>query len=154
MAGGLGGHPQIPSEGGRAGRKPLITKSSTEPRHPEIQGERGGEPSDAVRGGGALQGIGWALNEEYFFTEDGAMANTILLDYRMPTTLDLPMIDAVIVEAPNARHPCGVRGVGEVPIVPPPAAIAIYRAVGVRMTELPMSPGAVLKALLAKSVQQ
>ena len=83
------------------------------------------------------------------------MANPTFLDYRMPTTLDLPMIDAVIVEVPNARHPYGVRGVGEAPIVPPPAAIAnaIYRAVGVRMTELSMSPGAVLKALWAKSIQ-
>ena len=103
--------------------------------------------------GGVLQGIGWALNEEYFFTEDGAMANSSFLDYRMPTTLDLPMIDTVIIEVPNARHPYGVRGVGEAPIVPPLAAIAnaIYHAVGVRMTDLPMSPGAVLRALKAKN---
>jgi CO/xanthine dehydrogenase Mo-binding subunit len=102
--------------------------------------------------GGAVQGIGWALNEEYFYNEDGRLANASLLDYRMPTALDLPMIDAVLVEVPNPGHPFGVRGVGEVPIVPPPAAIAnaIYRAVGVRMNVLPMSPGNVLKAILNK----
>jgi CO/xanthine dehydrogenase Mo-binding subunit len=99
--------------------------------------------------GGAVQGIGWALNEEYIFTEDGSMANATFLDYRMPTSLDLPMIDTVLVEVPNPGHPFGVRGVGEVPIVPPMAAVAnaIYDAVGVRLTELPMSPVKVLEAL-------
>jgi CO/xanthine dehydrogenase Mo-binding subunit len=102
--------------------------------------------------GGTVQGIGWALHEEYVYNDKGTMTNASYLDYRMPTCLDLPMIDAVIVEVPNPGHPYGVRGVGEVPIVPPPAAIAnaIYRAVGVRLTELPMSPGRVLKAILAK----
>ena len=105
--------------------------------------------------GGALQGIGWALNEEYFFTDDGAMANPTFLDYRMPTTLDLPMIDTVVIEVPNPRHPYGLRGVGEAPIVPPMAAIAnaIYDAVGVRMTKLPMNPGAILEALETKRAQ-
>ena len=99
--------------------------------------------------GGAVQGIGWALNEEYIHNEKGEMTNASFLDYRMPTSLDLPMIDTVIVEVPSPAHPYGVRGVGEAPIVPPPAAIAnaIYRAVGVRMHELPMSPGRVLKAM-------
>ena len=68
--------------------------------------------------GGVVQGIGWALNEEYFFNETGEMANSSFLDYRMPTSLDLPMIDTVIVEVANPGHPYGVRGVGEVPIVP------------------------------------
>ena len=100
--------------------------------------------------GGAVQGIGWALNEEYIFNSSGVMENAGFLDYRMPVASDVPMIDAVLVEVPNPGHPFGVRGVGEVPIVPPPAAIAnaIYRAVGVRMHELPMSPGRVVKALL------
>jgi CO/xanthine dehydrogenase Mo-binding subunit len=99
--------------------------------------------------GGAVQGIGWALNEEYIYNEKGEMTNASFLDYRIPTCLDLPMIDAVIVEIPNPGHPYGVRGVGETPIVAPPAAIAnaIYRAVGVRMKELPMSPGRILKAM-------
>ncbi len=102
--------------------------------------------------GGVAQGIGWALNEEYYFTNQGTMTNPTFLDYRMPTALDLPMIDTVIVEVPNPGHPYGVRGVGEVPIVPPPAAVAnaIKRATGLRMTTLPMSPGAVLAALAAK----
>ena len=99
--------------------------------------------------GGVVQGIGWALNEEYIYNAEGTMTNASFLDYRMPTCLDLPMIDAVIVEVPNPGHPYGVRGVGEVPIVPPPAAIAnaIYNAVGIRMTELPMSPDRLLKAM-------
>ncbi|MSU77073.1 MAG: xanthine dehydrogenase family protein molybdopterin-binding subunit [Gemmataceae bacterium] len=102
--------------------------------------------------GGAVQGIGWGLNEEYFYNDKGVMTNASFLDYRMPTALDLPMIDAVIVEVPDPLHPFGVRGVGEVPIIPPPAAIAnaVYRAIGVRMDELPMSPGRVWKAMQKK----
>jgi CO/xanthine dehydrogenase Mo-binding subunit len=100
--------------------------------------------------GGAAQGLGWALNEEYVYDSEGRLLNAGFLDYRIPTCLDLPMIDTVIVEVPNPGHPYGVRGVGEAPIIPPPAAIAnaIYRAVGVRMARLPMSPGRVLEALL------
>ena len=102
--------------------------------------------------GGALQGIGMALSEEYFYDEDGVMRNSSLLDYRMPTALDTPMIDAVLVEVPNPGHPYGVRGVGEVPIVPPLAAItnAIHDAAGVRMQKLPASPRAVLAELLSE----
>ena len=105
--------------------------------------------------GGVVQGIGWALNEEYFFDKEGTMSNSSFLDYRMPTSLDLPMIGTVIVEVANPGHPYGVRGVGEVPIVPPMAAVAnaIKDAVGVRMTQLPMSPGAVLDAILEKDGQ-
>ena len=99
--------------------------------------------------GATVQGIGWALNEEFFYTSDGTIANSSLLDYRMPTTLDLPMIDSVIVEVPNPRHPFGVRGVGEAPIIPPLAAIAnaISNATNVRMTNLPLSPASILKTL-------
>ena len=99
--------------------------------------------------GGAVQGIGWALNEEYFYRDDATMANASLLDYRMPTCYDLPMIDTIIVEVPNPDHPYGVRGVGETPIVPPPAAVqsAIYHACGARMFELPMSPPKLWKAI-------
>jgi CO/xanthine dehydrogenase Mo-binding subunit len=102
--------------------------------------------------GGVVQGIGWALNEEYFFSQEGGMVNSSFLDYRMPTSLDLPMIDTVIVEVANPGHPYGARGVGEIPIVPPMAAIAnaIARATGTRMQHLPMSPGAVLDALWEK----
>ena len=106
--------------------------------------------------GGVVQGIGWALNEEYFFNEDGQMTNSSFLDYRMPTSLDLPMISTVIVEVANPGHPYGVRGVGEIPIVPPMAAIAnaIHDAIGVRMNVLPMSPGAVLEAIWEKEGAQ
>ena len=102
--------------------------------------------------GGAVQGIGWALNEEYYFSSEGQVLNNSFLDYRMPTSLDLPMIDTVIVEVANPGHPYGVRGVGEVCIVPPLAAVAnaIHDAIGVRMTELPMTPGKVLEAIKAK----
>ena len=100
--------------------------------------------------GGAVQGIGWALNEEYYYGEDGQMINSSFLDYRMPTSLDLPMIDTVIVEVANPGHPLGVRGVGEVSLVPPMAAVAnaIKHAVGVRLDSLPMNPGSVLEAIL------
>ena len=103
--------------------------------------------------GGVAQGVGWALNEEYVYGEDGRMQNAGFLDYRMPTCLDLPMIETILVEVPNPGHPVGVRGVGEVPIVPPPAAIAnaIYNATGVRMLELPMSPPRVTKAIMEKN---
>ena len=99
--------------------------------------------------GGTVQGIGWALNEEYFYTQDGAMANSSFLDYRMPTTLDLPMIDTVIVEVPNPRHPYGLRGVGEVPIIPPLPALgnAVSHAIGKRVAKLPISPTAILETL-------
>jgi CO/xanthine dehydrogenase Mo-binding subunit len=103
--------------------------------------------------GGAAQGIGWALNEEYWYDAGGTMHNASLLDYRMPTAYDLPMIETVIVEVPNPGHPYGVRGAGEVPIVPPPAAIAnaIHDAVGVRLRHLPMSPPRVLAAVLDRN---
>ena len=96
-----------------------------------------------------MQGIGWALNEEYIFDESGKMLNTSFLDYRMPVSLDLPMIDTVLVEVTNPGHPFGLRGVGEACLVPPMAAIAnaINDAVGVRMEELPMSPQKVSSAL-------
>ena len=99
--------------------------------------------------GGAVQGIGWALNEEYCVNDAGQMLNASFLDYRMPTSLDLPMINTVIVEVPNPGHPYGVRGTGEVPLVPPLAAVAnaISRAAGVRLTDLPMTPARILEAL-------
>jgi CO/xanthine dehydrogenase Mo-binding subunit len=102
--------------------------------------------------GGAVQGIGWALNEEYIYGADGLLQNAGLLDYRIPVASDLPNIETVILEIPNPGHPYGVRGVGETPIVPPLAAIsnAVSRAIGLRMSELPMSPPRVLKAISSK----
>jgi CO/xanthine dehydrogenase Mo-binding subunit len=99
--------------------------------------------------GGSVQGIGWALGEEYVYDEGGHLANASFLDYRIPTALDLPMIEPVILEVPNPAHPLGVRGVGEASIVPPPAAIAnaLAAATGVRIATLPLSPPRVFAAL-------
>jgi CO/xanthine dehydrogenase Mo-binding subunit len=101
--------------------------------------------------GGAAQGLGWALNEEYIYDENGVMLNAGFLDYRIPVASDLPMIDTVIVEIPNPNHPFGVRGVGETPIVAPlaTAANAVRAATGVRIHDLPLSPPRVLAALEA-----
>ena len=98
--------------------------------------------------GGSVQGIGWALNEEYYMNDDGGMVNSTLLDYRMPTSLDLPMIDTVIVEVANPGHPYGVRGVGEANIIPPTPAIAnaLEQATGTRLFETPMNPVAIIEA--------
>ena len=92
--------------------------------------------------GGVTQGIGWALNEEYVYDKQGRLDNPGFLDYRIPVASDLPMIEAVLVEVPNPRHPFGARGVGEVPIVPPMAAVAnaVVDATGIRMRDLPISP--------------
>jgi CO/xanthine dehydrogenase Mo-binding subunit len=101
--------------------------------------------------GGATQGIGWALSEEYIYDANGVMKNATLLDYRMPTALDIPPLDCEIIEvpAPEGAGPYGVRGAGEMGIVIPPAAIcnAIARATGVRLTELPMTPERVFWAI-------
>ena len=99
--------------------------------------------------GGVAQGIGWALNEEYIYNAEGRLENPGFLDYRMPVCSDLPMIDTVLVEVPNPNHPYGVRGVGEVPIIPPLAAVAnaIENALGQRITDLPLSPPRLLAAI-------
>ena len=106
--------------------------------------------------GGAVQGIGWALNEEYFFNEDGQMANSSFLDYRMPTAYDLPPIETIIVEVPSPGHPFGVRGVGEASIAPPPAAVAnaVFDAVGARLYQLPLRPDRIWNALQSKAAAE
>ena len=105
--------------------------------------------------GGTVQGLGWALTEDYNYADDGRMLNSSFLDYRMPTALDLPMIDTVVVEVPNPRHPYGLRGVGEAPIIPPLAALhnAIYHATGVRVNKLPVSPTVLLEAMQDAAAQ-
>ena len=92
--------------------------------------------------GGILQGIGMALYEEYYYDDKGILKNASLLDYRMPTSYDVPFTETTLIEKPNPGHPFGVKGVGEVPIVPPLAAVAnaIYNAVGVRPNILPVNP--------------
>jgi len=99
--------------------------------------------------GGAAQGIGWALNEEYFMDAEGSMVNSSFLDYRMPTSLDLPDIETILVEVENPLHPFGVKGVGEVTIAPPIGAIsnAINDALGVRLRSAPMKPSRILEGL-------
>jgi CO/xanthine dehydrogenase Mo-binding subunit len=99
--------------------------------------------------GGVAQGVGWALNEEYIYDKDGRLENPGFLDYRVPVASDMPMIDTILIELPNPRHPFGARGCGEVPIVPPMAAVAnaISDALGIRLRDLPMSPPRVLAAL-------
>lgn len=103
--------------------------------------------------GGAVQGLGWALNEEYIYDKDGAMENAGFLDYRVPVASDMPMIDCQIVEVPNPSHPYGVRGVGETPIVAPLAATsnAVRDALGFRINDLPLSPPRVLEAIDAQT---
>jgi CO/xanthine dehydrogenase Mo-binding subunit len=99
--------------------------------------------------GGAAQGIGWALNEEFIYDSKGQLDNPTFLDYRMPVASDLPMIESIVIEVPNEKHPQGIRGAGEVPIVPPLAAVAnaVRNATGLRMTELPISPPKLLAAM-------
>jgi CO/xanthine dehydrogenase Mo-binding subunit len=105
--------------------------------------------------GGVAQGIGWALNEEYIYSKDGKVDNPGFLDYRMPVCSDLPMLDTILVEIPNPKHPQGVKGVGEVPLVPVMAAVAnaVHNALGMRFYSLPMSPPKVSAALDAPRQQ-
>src|SRR6201996_494554 len=99
--------------------------------------------------GGVSQGIGWALNEEYIYNKEGKVDNAGFLDYRMPVCSDLPMIDTIMVEVPNPKHPQGVKGVGEVPLIPVMAAVssAVHNALGKRFYSLPLSPPKVLAGL-------
>ena len=103
--------------------------------------------------GSAVQGLGWALTEGFDYDDNGRLRNASLLDYRMPTALDVPPIECVLLETPVPGVPYGVRGVGEMPIVPSAAAVAnaIARAAGVRLTHMPMTPERVLRALQART---
>ncbi len=158
--GPIAGHYEINTDGAGASFATHIVDAEVDPETGRVQILRYTVVQDAgkaihpsyVEGqyqGGAAQGIGWALNEEYIYGADGKLQNPGFLDYRVPVASDLPMIDTVIVEVPNPGHPYGVRGVGETSIVPPMAAIAnaVSAAAGVRLTELPMSPPRVLKAM-------
>src|SRR6201999_1764990 len=124
-------------------------------RYPTIQDVGHAIPPGYVEGqlqGGAVQGIGWALNEEYIYNKEGKVDNPGFLDYRMPVCSDMPMIDCVLVEVPNPKHPQGVKGVGEVPLVPVMAAVAnaVHNALGIRFYDLPLSPPRVSAALDAQ----
>ena len=130
------------------------TGRTTITRYTAIQDAGKAIHPDYVEGqmqGGAAQGIGWALNEEYLYNDDGVLENPGFLDYRIPVASDLPYIDTVIVEVPNPLHPFGVKGVGEVPIVPPMPAIAeaVYQSTGVRFRDLPLNPPKIVAGLAA-----
>jgi CO/xanthine dehydrogenase Mo-binding subunit len=103
--------------------------------------------------GGAVQGLGWALNEEYVYTEDGTLDNASFLDYRIPVASDLPMLETIVVEVPNPLHPYGVRGVGEAGVIPPLAAVAsaVSDAIGTPFRHLPCSPSRIWEALEGSS---
>ena len=97
--------------------------------------------------GGAVQGIGWALNEEYIYNGDGSLDNASFLDYRIPVASDLPMLETIVVEVPNPLHPLGVRGVGEAGVIPPLAAIAtaVGDAIDAPVNDLPCTPSRILE---------
>ncbi len=158
--GPIAGHNEVTADGAGMGFASHIcdvevdpeTGRSTIVRYTVVQDAGKAINPDYVEGqfqGGATQGIGWALNEEYIYGADGRLQNPGFLDYRIPVCSDLPFIDTKILEIPNPSHPYGVRGVGETSIVPPLAAVAnaIANAAGVRMGHAPMSPPRVLAAL-------
>jgi CO/xanthine dehydrogenase Mo-binding subunit len=158
--GPIAGHSEIVADGAGVSFATHICDIEVDPetgstrviRYTVIQDAGKAVHPDYVEGqyqGGAAQGIGWALNEEYIYGPDGQLQNPGFLDYRIPVCSDLPMIDTQILEIPNPNHPYGVRGVGETSIVPPLAAIAnaLSNAVGARMTHIPMSPPRILAAL-------
>ncbi len=160
--GPIAGHFEVNAEGAGVSFGAHIADTEVDPetgavkvlRYTAFQDAGKAVHPDYVEGqmqGGAVQGIGWALNEEYIYGEDGILQNPGYLDYRIPVASDLPMIDTKILEIPNPGHPYGVRGVGETGIVPPLATLAnaVSRAAGVRMTSLPMSPPKLLAAIKA-----
>ena len=99
--------------------------------------------------GGASQGLGLALWEEMLYDAEGRLLNGNLLDYRLPTARDLPLIETHIVEVPSEEGPYGARIVGEPSIVAGMAAVsnAVADAVGARVTEAPITPERVLRAM-------
>ncbi|MGB9846389.1 MAG: xanthine dehydrogenase family protein molybdopterin-binding subunit, partial [Desulfotomaculales bacterium] len=101
--------------------------------------------------GGVAMGIGYALTEELKLA-DGKVLNPNFLDYRLPTSLDAPKVQSVIVETADPEGPFGAKGIGEPPAVAaaPAIANAIYDAVGVRLRELPMTPERILAAIKNK----
>ncbi len=99
--------------------------------------------------GGVVQGIGWALFEGMTYDEHGQLLTSTLMDYALPLGKDVPTITPLLVEVPSELGPFGAKGVGEPPVVPVAAAIAnaIRDAVGVRMTQIPMTAERVFASL-------
>ena len=104
--------------------------------------------------GGFVQGVGYALMEELTL-DDGKITNPTLVDYRIPSALDVPKIIPIIIETGEPTGPFGAKGVGECGLVgtAPAIANAIYDAVGVRIKELPLTPERVLEALRTKDTK-
>ena len=161
--GPIAGHNEVVADGAGMGFASHICDVEVDPetgrsqivRYTVVQDAGKAIHPDYVEGqfqGAAAQGIGWALNEEYIYGDDGRLQNPGFLDYRIPVCSDMPFIDTKILEVPNPNHPYGIRGVGETSIVPPLGAVgnAIADATGVRMTHAPMSPPRVLSALDAQ----
>jgi CO/xanthine dehydrogenase Mo-binding subunit len=96
-----------------------------------------------VRGqieGGSAQGLGWALLEDVVM-KDGRMANNTFTNYIVPTTLDTPDMDVVVLERPYKHGPFGAKGVGEMPIDgPAPAVVNALRHAGFALQEIPATP--------------
>jgi CO/xanthine dehydrogenase Mo-binding subunit len=160
MGGPIAGHSEINAGGAGAAFSAQLVDVEVDPetgfvspkRYTVVQDVGRAISPDYVEGqiqGGAVQGIGWALNEEYVYDDQARLQNTGFLDYRMPVASDVPMIDAVMIEVPNPNHPYGVRGVGEPPIIAAPAAVAnaVENAIGMPMGSLPLSPPKVLNAI-------
>jgi CO/xanthine dehydrogenase Mo-binding subunit len=165
--GPISGHNQVVADGAGVSFASHICDVEVDPetgatkvvRYTVVQDAGKAVHPDYVEGqfqGGAAQGIGWALNEEYVYGEDGRVQNPGFLDYRIPVCSDLPFIDTQILEIPNPNHPYGIRGVGETSIVPPLAAVAnaVSDAAGVRMTHVPMSPPRILAAINSSRDEQ
>jgi CO/xanthine dehydrogenase Mo-binding subunit len=165
--GPISGHNQVVADGAGVSFASHICDVEVDPetgatkviRYTVVQDAGKAVHPDYVEGqfqGGAAQGIGWALNEEYVYGDDGCVQNAGFLDYRIPVCSDLPFIDTQILEIPNPNHPYGIRGVGETSIVPPLAAVAnaVSNAVGIRMTHVPMSPPRILAAINASREEQ
>jgi len=105
--------------------------------------------------GGVVFGAGYALTEEVI-CRDGKTANANLLDYRLPTALDAPNVQSLLVEEASDYGPYGAKGIGEPPVVPvaPAIANAIYDAIGVRVTELPITPEKIVMAMKKQAVEK
>ena len=104
--------------------------------------------------GGIMQGIGYALTEDFAINKDsGIVESNNFTTYKIPSTLDMPEIEVILVEQPVPSGPFGAKSVGESGLVAmaPALANAIYNAVGVRVTDLPITPEKILKALKTNS---
>lgn len=122
----------------------VVVADCGQPIHPKL--------AEGQLEGAVAQGVGQALYEEMLFSERGSCVNRTFFDYRIPTALDLPEIEAILVPSEEPTGPFGAKSIAEIGINGPLPAIsnAIYHAVGVRLTRAPFTPERVLAALRAK----